>query len=182
MEAWNETTRTLRVLNRVVTKVSLSVVLPEVEEFIMRILHPSFRESVSGGSDINISALIDSVVELSASTFLYYPEERKSLIAAVVSIAMADAGTRQDCHVKSKKKESMRTSSLMFTNFVHLYTLSSKTAGLVDPNEAPLQRNCTYLISQSTTRRHDIQQEMRERMEAAERCAQQIISSLFEID
>jgi hypothetical protein len=181
-EASDEAARTLRAFNRLVTKVDLSVVLPGLEELIMRIIHPSYRDLISGGLDQDISTLIDSAVELTASIFLYHSEERRSLIAAIVSIAMADAGARQGCHAKSKRKESMRTSSVLFTNFVHLYTLSSKTGDFVNPGNAPLQHDHTHLGAQSTTRRHTTREEMRERLEAAERCAQQIISSLFEID
>lgn len=176
---WNEATRTLRALNGIVTKVGLDVVLPELEELVLRIIHPSFRDSLSGNMNQNISTLIDSAVELTLSIFLQYSEERSALIAAAVSIAMADARKRHDCPTVSmpRNKKSIRRSSVLFASFVEIYILPSGTA-----HSVPDQPDREYPGAQITPRRPATLEETRQCLEAAETCAQQIISSLLAID
>ena len=159
---WDEATRTLKALNRIATKVGLDVVLPELEEFVVRIIHPSFRDSILGTTNRNnVNALTDSAMDLTLSIFLQYSDERSPLTAAAVSIAMVDARTRQNCHTALRNKKSIRRSSLLFVSFVDLYILPTGTAQSVSPSNAQEARQC---------------------LEAAERFAQQIVSSLLAID
>lgn len=178
---WDEVTRTLKALNRIVTKVGLDVLLPEIEELVLRIIHPSFRDSIFGTINQNVNALTDSAMDLTLSIFLQYSDERSALIAATVSIAMADARTRHDCHTALRNKNSTCRSSLLFASFVDLYILPTGTAQS-SPSNAPDQQYRGYLGAQITSHRPAAVEEARQCLEAAETCAQQIVSSLLAID
>ena len=164
-DIWNEVAQNLKTLNRIAAKMGLDEILPSLQTLLVRILHPQYTSKKGTG------LLIESAVELTFTIFFHYPEERRDLIADAISITMAYSALGQDSYFNPSKTKLTHRPSFLFTNFVHLSAVASRTGDSDDSSSAAVPQSQMNCQSRRTA-------DLGRQLEAARVCAQTIICDL----
>ena len=167
--------RALKAFSKVVTSVGLDIILLDLGTLVLRIFHPSSREALR-------HTLEASAVELISTIFLHYPQGRSELISAIIQVSMTDASESLPRQIKTNTRQSRHASSILFTNFIHLCTLSYQTVQPRDSDTTSDQAVYSDFYTQNMIFPRNRSQQVRDCLDAASKCARQIILSLSTID